>query len=171
MKLRLRPPVCASVDWANRASLMRTSLRTALQVRSEFRLQGLSIYLPMGLQSACRADFIVAQGNALGRETIVECALKGHLKLSAGSVLRRTFSAQLAACPFPRALPWATVKLPRWGAFPHPRQYVDRPFRRQLERSFSERSRNDVGTCRPYGTTHLPGGLTQLSNSRAIKRG
>ena len=45
--------------------------RTSLLIAS----QGVSVYPPTGLQSACRADFIVAQGNALGSEVIVGCAL------------------------------------------------------------------------------------------------
>ena len=49
----------------------------------------------MGLQAACRADFIVAQGNALGSRVVVGCALKGHLNLVRRNMLRRTFSAQL----------------------------------------------------------------------------
>ena len=43
--------------------------------------EGVSIYPPTCLQSACRADFIVAQGNALGSEVVVGCALKGHFNL------------------------------------------------------------------------------------------
>ena len=51
--------------------------RTSLLIAS----QGVSVYPPTGLQSACRADFIVAQGNALGTEVVVGCALKGHFNL------------------------------------------------------------------------------------------
>ena len=44
-------------------------------VRSEIRLQGVSVFSPSGLQSACRAVFIVAQGNALGTQFVPGCAL------------------------------------------------------------------------------------------------
>ena len=54
----------------------------------------------MGLQSACRADFIVAQGNALGSEVVVGCALKGHFNLLRSNKLRRAFSAQLKCMSF-----------------------------------------------------------------------
>ena len=72
----------------------------ASRVKPEFRLQGLSIYPPKGLQSACRADFIVAQGNALGSEVVVGCALKGHFNLLRSSKLRRAYSAQLIRSAF-----------------------------------------------------------------------
>ena len=58
-------------------------------------LKGLSIYPPASLHSACRADFIVAQGNALGPEIVVGCALNGHFNLLRSNKLRRAFSAQL----------------------------------------------------------------------------
>ena len=58
----------------------------------------------MGLQSACRADFIVAQGNALGSEVVVDCALNGHFNLLRSNKLRRAFSAQLICSSFSQGI-------------------------------------------------------------------
>ena len=66
-----------------------------MKPRANCCLKCLAIYPPTGLQSACRADFIVAQGNALGSEVVVGCALKGHFNLLCSNKLRRAFSAQL----------------------------------------------------------------------------
>ena len=51
--------------------------------------RNIPIYSASRTQAACRAELIVAQGNALGPEVVVDCALKGHFNLLHSNKLKR----------------------------------------------------------------------------------
>ena len=73
-------------------------------------MKGLSIYSDGGDNAPQRGSFNVAQGNALGNDDPMTCALKAHFNVLGRNCLKCPYRAQSITTCDPRALPWATMK-------------------------------------------------------------